>query len=454
VSDVKKKSVWKKEMSFGRKTKPDAAERAPVQAPEAPEAPEAQGKPFWKKEMSLKRAPKESNAPREPKQKKEKQLKPKRERPSVRLRMPKRAVRKGARHGGHAAKRLVGLKIGASQLAASSVTNNGSAELLQVAREELEHGIVVGGELREPEKLTEALREFFSKHGLSTRNVRLGIANNRIGVRTFEIAGVDDPSQLDNAIRFRAQEVLPIPIEDAVLDYHILSETTDKSGQSLKRVLLVVAYRELVDRYVSACRNAGINLAGIDLEAFALLRAMGAPSESEAQAALVVVSVGHDRTTFAVSDGRVCEFARVLEWGGNSLNVALARALDVAPSETESLKRALDLGATTPSPGLTPVQLEPAKEVIRRQIESFARELVSSLQFYQNQPGSLSIGEIVLTGGTAHMRGLAEELERLIGVTVRIGDPLMRVRVGKNAVDDEEQQIGSLAIAIGLGIED
>jgi type IV pilus assembly protein PilM len=296
------------------------------------------------------------------------------------------------------------------------------------------------------------LREFFDKLDLPRRNVRLGIANNRIGVRTFEIAGVDDPSQLDNAVRFHAQEALPIPIDDAVLDYHILSETKDKSGQSLKRVLLVVAYRELVDRYVSACRNAGIDLAGVDLEAFALLRAMGAPRETDS--ALVVVSVGHDRSTFAVSDGRVCEFARVLEWGGNSLNVALARALDVAPSETESLKRTLDLDATTPSPGLTQAQLEPAKEAVLRQIESFARQLVSSLQFYQNQPGSLSIGEIVLTGGTAHMRGLAQELQRVIGVTVRIGDPLMRVRVGKNAVDDDEQQIGSLAIAIGLGIED
>jgi len=446
MNDVTKKSIWKKELKLKRAPKPDAPERAPV---EAPETPRAAGTPFWKKELKLKGTPKEAKAP---KQKEEKPSKQKRERPRMNLGLPKPTVRKGAKGGGHAAKRLVGLKIGASQLAAASITNNGSAELLKVAREELEHGIVVGGELREPEKLTEALREFFSKHDLPRRNVRLGVANNRIGVRTFDIVGVDDPSQLDNAVRFHAQETLPIPIDDAVLDYHILSETKDKSGQSLKRVLLVVAYRELVDRYVTACRNAGIELAGIDLEAFALLRAMGAPRETEA--ALVVVSVGHDRSTFAVSDGRVCEFARVLEWGGNSLNVALARALDVAPSETESLKRMLDLAATTSSPGLTETQLEPAREAIRRQIESFARQLVSSLQFYQNQPGSLSIGEIVLTGGTAHMSGLAQELQRLIGVTVRIGDPLMRVRVGKNAVVDNEQQVGSLAIAIGLGIED
>jgi Tfp pilus assembly PilM family ATPase len=85
-------------------------------------------------------------------------------------------------------------------------------------------------------------------------------------------------------------------------------------------------------------------------------------------------------------------------------------------------------------------------------VQTFARELVSSLQFYQNQPGSLGIGEVVLTGGTAHLPGLAEELERLIGVRVRIGDPLARLKIPKRLGTPE--QIGSLAVAIGLGIED
>jgi len=403
----------------------------------------SENKSMWKKEISFGRKPKQPKET-QPKLKRERGVKPP----------------KATKNRGHAQKRLVGLKIGASQLAAATVTNNGSAELTQVVRYDLEPGIVVGGELRDPEKLTEALREFFGKHDLPRRNVRLGVANNRIGVRTFEIAGVDDPSQLDNAVRFRAQETLPIPIEDAVLDYHVLSETQDTNGQSVKRVLLVVAYRDLVDRYVASCRKAGIELVGIDLEAFALLRAMGAPREADEGSALVVVAVGHDRSTFAVSDGKVCEFARVLEWGGNSLNVALARALDVAPSETERLKRLLDLDDTTPTTELTAAtelteaQIQSAKAAIRLQIEAFARQLVSSLQFYQNQPGSLSIGEIVLTGGTAHMRGLAQELQKLIGVAVRVGDPLMRVRVGKNAVAGDERQIGSFAIAIGLGIED
>jgi type IV pilus assembly protein PilM len=411
--------------------------------------------PFWKKEIGGKkgdkpvkerkqkapkvkaeRAPKEPKEPKQPKERKQKTPKVKAERGNV----------KG---------RLIGLKIGASQLAAARVSNNGSAELLQVAREPLAAGIIVGGELRDPDALSEALSEFFAKHGLPKKGVRLGIANNRIGVRTFEIAGIEDQKQLANAIRFRAQETLPIPIDEAVLDYQVLGEGVDDDGQPTKRVLLVVAYRELIDRYVDACKKAGITLVGIDLEAFALLRALQAPQEgvgTDASAALVVVAIGHERSTFAVSDGRVCEFTRVLEWGGSALNVAIARAVDAAPSEVEATKRALSLMDEMVPDGITADQAKAAREAMRRAIQTFARELVSSLQYYQNQPGSLGIGEIVLTGGTAHLPGLSGELERLIGVHVRVGDPLARMKVSKKV--GQPEQIGSLAVAIGLGIED
>jgi len=351
-------------------------------------------------------------------------------------------------------KKFVGLKIGASQISAAQVVNNGGPHVLQIARHDLDAGIVVGGELREPEALATALRHFFKKNRLPRGNVRLGIANNRIGVRMFEIGGIDDPKQLTNAIRYRAQEVLPIPLEDAVLDYQILSEYTDGDGNLKRRVLLVVAYRDLVDRYTAACKKAGIRLAGIDLEAFAILRALAPPTEDGAEpgtAALVVVSVGHDRTTFAVSDGSACQFTRVLDWGGSSLNSGIARALDLAPSEAEPIKLSLSLSEPSIPAGLTSEQAEKVREAVLHELQAFARELVSSLQFYQSQTGSLGIGEIVLTGGTAHLPGFAAELAKLIGVRVRVGDPLANVKVSKKV--DRELPLGSMAAAIGLGIE-
>jgi type IV pilus assembly protein PilM len=426
---------WKKEIG-GRKKTP--------RAPKAPKEPKAASTPFWKKELG--RKPKPAKEYEEPRAKRSFSL--------PQLSLPALALPALSRGGGHQVKRLVGLKVGGSQLAAARVANNGAAELLQVARVDLPPGVVVSGELRDPDSLANALREFFAKNKLPRKNVRLGIASNRIGVRTFEITGIDDPKQLENAIHFRAQEALPIPLDEAVLDYHVLEERADEEGTKTKRVLLVVAYRELVDRYVDACKKAGIVLSGIDLEAFALLRALSAPRpETEAgDSALVAVAIGHDRSTFAVSDGRVCDFTRVLEWGGSALNVAIARALDLAPSEAETIKRAVSLSSPDVPDGIAYEQYSLAVDAVRKQVHTFARELVSSLQFYQNQPGSLGIGEIVITGGTANLAGIADELQRLIGVRVRVGDPLARLKITKKLTLDEP--MGSLAVAIGLGIED
>ena len=88
---------------------------------------------------------------------------------------------------------------------------------------------------------------------------------------------------------------------------------------------------------------------------------------------------------------------------------------------------------------------------MRKELQTFVRELVSSLHFYQNQPGSLGIGEITITGGTAQLPGLAAELQRLVGVTVRVGDPFARVKSDDPA--RLARRDGLPAVAIGLGME-
>jgi type IV pilus assembly protein PilM len=347
---------------------------------------------------------------------------------------------------------IVGLKIGASQIAASRVVNNGSAKLVQLARVPLEPGVVVAGEVRDVAALATALDSFFSDNKLPRRGIRLGIGSNRIGVRTVDIEGVEDERQLGNVVRFRAHEALSIPLDEAVLDYHVVRETVDESGAVSRRVLLAAAYKEPIDHYVEACRAAGLELSGIDVEAFALLRAVAPPFghfKATPPVASVVVSIGHDRSTLAISDGTVCDFMRVLDWGGSKLEAAIAQELGLTTPEAAELKLELDL-ASDATDGDDP-RAPFARAAVECELQTLARELVASLHFYQGQPGSLAISQVFVTGGTTRIPGLAEELERMTRVPVRNANPLAGVQVSNGLA--ERDDLASLAAAIGLGVE-
>jgi type IV pilus assembly protein PilM len=255
-------------------------------------------------------------------------------------------------------------------------------------------------------------------------------------------------------VLFRAHDAVSIPVDEAIIDYRVLDTDVDESGVVKRKILLVAAYREPIERFTAAFREAGIRLVGVDLEAFALLRAVSKPANGSApSAAVVAVNTGHERTTLAVSDGNICEFTRVLEWGGSSLVTAVARELGVPLAEADLALLGVSLDGTAANGHELDPQRARANEAARAQLQTLARELVASLQYYQGQPGSLPISEILLTGGTSRIPGIEAELTRLTRVNVRLADPLARCELDDKGVADRDD-LASLAVAIGLGVED
>ena len=304
--------------------------------------------------------------------------------------------------------------------------------------------------MRDSEVLANEIAAFFDAADLPRKNVRLGIGSSRTGVRVFDRPEVDDPRQLANAIRFRAYETLPIPIEEAMLDYQIVEDPT-----TTDRVLLAVAYRDLVDRFAATCAAAKIELVGIDIEAFALLRAVGgeplsrpasetkqpaSPSRSDTTAPPSPSPTGASASSPASSTG--------VASASPARSSALSRSTPTRPSRSSD---SLDISNEAPQ-NPADERTTSAVEAARREVHGLARELASSLHFYQDQPDSLGFAEITITGGGAHLQGLAEQLEELIGISVRVADPFERVGSGHGISSDGQD--GALAVAIGLGIED
>jgi type IV pilus assembly protein PilM len=349
---------------------------------------------------------------------------------------------------------IVGLKIEAGSLTAAHVVNNGGKKLVRIVQSPLEPGIVGGGEVRDPAGLATALNELFSSNELPRHGVRLGLANTRIGVRTIEIAGVTDSQQLANAVGFRAHEILSTPLDEAVLDYRVLSTGENEDGETVYRVLLVIAFRDSVDRTLAATDAANLEVEGIDLDAFALLRASLQPraEESEPESAIVAVSVDHDLTTLAISDGATCRFTRVLEWGTANVDNALARALKLSAEDVPEVRAGISLEGVLDSASHSHHGGQQPADVMRRELQTLARELASSIRFYDSQPGATPVAGLIVSGSLTDIPGFVRRLGTDLHLPVTAADPFGRVELGPDVVRPEGSS--GLVVAVGLGIED
>ncbi len=122
-------------------------------------------------------------------------------------------------------KAVVGLDVEAGSVAATEVASNGDSTVAKFGLVPLGAGVFSEGEVSDPEALGDALKELFSKHKLS-KAVRIGLANQRVAVRTLRLPLIEDQSELETAIRFQAQEHIPMPLDQAVLDWQVVGQTT------------------------------------------------------------------------------------------------------------------------------------------------------------------------------------------------------------------------------------
>src|SRR5215208_2769881 len=174
-------------------------------------------------------------------------------------------------------KAVVGLDIETGSAAATEVAANGSVSVSRFGTIPLAAGVFRDGEVGDAGALGDALKELFAKSKLS-KNVRLGVASQRIAVRMLRMPRIDDPQELETAVRFQAQDHIPMPLDQAVMDWQVAGETTDENGARFLEVVAVAVRRETVRGMLTALRQAGLRPVGVDLSAFGMIRALARDS--------------------------------------------------------------------------------------------------------------------------------------------------------------------------------
>lgn len=352
--------------------------------------------------------------------------------------MPRRARTAG--------RTVVGLDIEPGFVAAAQVRVAGDGRLAveRAAGAPLGPGVVRDGEVGDGAALVEALRELFRTHKLG-RRVRIGVANQRIVVRTVDLPPLTDAKEIAAAVRFQAQEHIPMPLEQAVLEHVPLGLVETADGQRT-RVVLVAARRDMVERLYAVAREAGLRPVGIDLSAFALIRAL--QRHGAAGNATLYVSVG-GVTNLVLAEGVTCVFTRVVPGGIEALAAELAERRGLTLEHARQWLA--HVGLLTPLEAVAgePEIVEEARSVLTDGVRRIADEVRNSLDFYRAQAGALAAERSVLTGPAVAIPGFADQLGAAVGLPVEVGT-VAEARPGAYGGADPNR----ITVAAGLALAD
>ncbi|HKH41131.1 MAG TPA: type IV pilus assembly protein PilM [Solirubrobacterales bacterium] len=349
---------------------------------------------------------------------------------------------------------VVGLDIESGSVAATEVKTNGSRAVGRTAIAPLHPGIVNEGEVVDTEALSDALRSLFAQHKLG-KDVRLGVANQRVVVRTLQLPLIEDEKEIDTAVRFRAQDQIPMPLDQAVLDHRVVSRGKSPEGDRQMEVIAVAARRDMVVSLLAALRKAGLKPVGIDLSAFGMIRALdagptppaevGGDEDAQIQTTVLYCYLG-DITNLAVARGGQCLFTRVAPFGMESIAQRVAERAEVSLEDARD--SVLDVGLEEPIDSFEGDEhAQGTRDALEQGATKLVDELRLSLDFYSAQEGAASIERVVLCGPGGSVPGLPERVQAGLGLGIEVMVP-----AALRGLDPEDA--ARLTVSYGLAIDD
>lgn len=339
---------------------------------------------------------------------------------------------------------VVGLDIGHGVLRAAEVSHGSTAKPRLLRYHEVTYPVDATreGEVVEADVIARALKQLWAAGKFTTKDVVMGVGNQRVLTRDLAVPKVP-LDRIRETLPFQVQDLLPIPVADAVLDFYPISEGVGETGPVIHG-LLVAAAKSAVLANVRAVQEAGLNPVDVDLVPFALTRALLASRDTEGTVALV--HVGAVTSCVVIASDGVPQFVRIIPSGGHEVTSALVSGLGMDAPKAEAVKAGLGLIRGTYGPEETA-----ASETVIRVTEDLLGSIRNTLTFYRNTRPADSIESLVLSGGGARLRGFAAALAEQTSLHVTLGDPTDRFQISRGIdVVTLPALLPSMAVALGL----
>ncbi|HET6878334.1 MAG TPA: type IV pilus assembly protein PilM [Jatrophihabitans sp.] len=312
-----------------------------------------------------------------------------------------------------------------------SVTVHGAGQV------ELPPGAVVNGVVSDQGAVTRALKELWEKNKFECRSVILGITNQQVVVRDLTLPNLS-PEQLAMALPFQAREIVPIPLDQALLDFAPLGEP-DLHNETVTG-LLIAAPRSPVVAAVEAVERAGLRVARVDLSSFALLRSIAGDDRSVE----AVIDIGAHLTNIVIHNHGIPKVVRAVTRGGSELTEMLVSKAGLDTETAEAAK--CEIGLTGPDPRVA--------DAMNQAVRPLLAEIRSSIQYFGSTNAGARIERISLTGGGARLRGLAELLAQQVDAPTRVVSPTQHIRnrLLPSGQPDGHTETAATAVSVGLAM--
>jgi type IV pilus assembly protein PilM len=347
---------------------------------------------------------------------------------------------------------IVGLELDAGSVAAAEPGRGDSSAVAHAGVQPLPVGAVRDGEVADPDAVTAALVELFEREALP-KTVRLGIANQNVVLRTLRLPMIEDPKQLKNAVRFLAQEQIPMPLDSAVLDHQVIGGAVGEDGNRQIDVAVVAARSEMVEAMLAPLRQAGLEPVGVDLNAFGMIRALASdrqPLESVSETESFVqttlyCSLG-DVTNLAIARDSACLFARVAEFGVRQISERLVEERGLLAEHADQWLLHVGLKSPLESIDGDAEIVAAARAALEDGVLRLADELRISIDYYAAQEEALPVGSVVLCGWGSAILGLADRLRSELNRDVEVHRPIALSGLPDNLA-------ARLTVPYGIGLD-
>jgi len=344
------------------------------------------------------------------------------------------------------AKNIVGIDIGAEAIRAVEVADADKAQptIVRVAEVPVPKDATKHGEVLEANTVATAFLELWSIGRFRTKDVVLGMGNQRVLSRDLTVPRAP-LAQIRESLPFQVQDMLPVPVVDAILDFYPTREG-EGDGGPVVHGLLVAAIKDAVLANVRAAELAGLNPVGVDLIPFALTRVL-APRIAGA-GTVAIVDCGGNTTSVVIAHDGVPQFVRIIPTGGDDVTRTIATRLEIPPAEAEAVKRHFGIVGTTQT-------LDDARAlaVTRETVNELMTSIRNTVTYYANTRPDEAVRGIVLVGGGAMLPGFREGLGDVSGLPVALGDPFVSARTARGVTPELlRERSASISVAWSLAV--